>query len=125
MVREGQAATEEKHHHAVEKPSLAWMANHPAEGVRQRGGQEDDGQHFQKVCKRRWVLIGMSPVRVEKATAIRAEIFDDFKRSYGALRNDLLRATDGSSDRIVIEIHGNALPDEQQRANQCSRQKNP
>ncbi len=125
VVYEDQSAAEEKHHHVVEKPSLSRLANHPAEGVGQCRGQEHDRQHFDEVGERRGVLIRMSPVGVKEAAAIGAEILDDLERSHGTLRYDLLSTLDGSGDRIVVEVHRNALPDEQQAADQCSRQQDP
>ena len=65
VMYEDQSGDEKKQHHAVEKPSLSRLPNHPAEGVSECCGQEYDRQHFQEVCKRRWVLIGMSPICVK------------------------------------------------------------
>jgi hypothetical protein len=111
-----QSASEEKHHHVVQKPSLSRLANHPAESVCQCRRQEHDRQHFEKVGKRRWVLIGVRSIRVKEAAAIRAEILDDLQCGYRTLRYDLVGALDGGGDRIVAEVHGNALPDKQQGA---------
>ena len=33
VMNEQQAAKEEKHHHAIEKPSLPWLADHSAKRV--------------------------------------------------------------------------------------------
>jgi len=49
LMHEDQPAAEEKQHHVVEKPSLARLANHSAEGVGQCGRQEHDRQHFDEV----------------------------------------------------------------------------
>jgi hypothetical protein len=68
---EDQCASKEKHHHPVQKPSLSRLANHLSEAVSQCRRQEHDGQHFEKVCKRRGVLIRMSPIRVKEAAAVR------------------------------------------------------
>jgi hypothetical protein len=111
-----QSASEEKHHHVVQKPSLSRLANHPAEGVCQCRRQEYDRQHFEKVGKRRGVLIGVRSIRVKKAASIRTEILDDLQCGYWTLRYDLLGTLDGSGNRIVMEVHRNALPDEQHRA---------
>ena len=67
----------------------------------------------------------MSSIRVKEAAAVRAEILDDLQCGYRTLRYDLLGTLDGSGDRIVAEVHRNALPDEQQGAYQCSRQQDP
>ena len=125
VMYEDQSADEEKHHHAVEKPSLSRLANHPAEGVGQGRRQEHDGQHFEKVRQRRGVLIRMGPIRVKETAAIGAEILDDLQCGYRTLRYDLLGALDGSGYRIVVEVHRNALPDQQQGSDQCSRQQDP
>ena len=67
----------------------------------------------------------MSSICVKKAAAIRTEVLDDLQRSYWTLRYDLLRTFDRSDDRIVVEVHRNTLPHEQQGAKQCSGQQNP
>ena len=125
VMYEDQSADEEEQHHSVEKPSLSRMAHHPAEGIGEGCRQEYDGQHFEKVCKRRGVLIRMSPIRVKETAAIRAEILDDLQCGYRTLRYDLPRTFDGRDDGIVVEVHRNTLPDQQQAADQCSRQQNP
>src|SRR5208282_1071781 len=125
VVNEDQCAAKEKDHYPVEKPSLSRLANHPAEGVRECRRQEHNRQHLEKVCKRRGVLIGMSSIRVEKTATVRTEILDNLQCGDRALRYDLLGTLDCGGDGIVAEVHRNALPDEQQGANQCSRQQDP
>jgi hypothetical protein len=67
----------------------------------------------------------MSPIRVKETSAIRSEILDDLQRGYWTLRYDLLRTFDGSDDGIVVEVHRDALRDQQQCADQCSGQQDP
>jgi hypothetical protein len=67
----------------------------------------------------------MSPIRVEETAAIRAEILDDLQCGYRTLRYDLLGAFHGSNHRIGVKVHRNALPNQQQGADQCSGQQDP
>jgi hypothetical protein len=55
----------------------------------------------------------MSAVSVEEAASVCAEILDDLQCGYRTLGYDLLGTLDGSDDRVVAEVHRNALPDEQ------------
>ena len=67
----------------------------------------------------------MSSICVKEAAAVGAEILDDLQCSYWTLRYDLMDALDGSGDSIGAEIHWDALPHEQQGADQRSRQQYP
>ena len=67
----------------------------------------------------------MSSIRVKEAAAIRSKILDDLQCGYRALRYDLLRTLDGSEAGIAVEVHRNALPDQQHGTDQCSRQQDP
>src|ERR1700678_1446441 len=67
----------------------------------------------------------MGSIRVEKAAAIGPQILDDLQRGDWTLRYDLQRTFDGSDDGIGMEVHRNALPDQQRGTEQCSGQKDP
>ena len=113
VMNEEEAASEQKQHHTIEEPSLSRLANHPAEGVGQGRRQEHDGQHFDEVAERCRIFVGMGAVGVKEASAVRAQILDDFKGGHWALGYDLPGALDGGCDCILVEIHGHALPDQQ------------
>lgn len=66
-----------------------------------------------------------TPVRVEEAAAIRAEVLDDLERSDRPWRNDLFRSLYGFDNDVRMIVHRSALPNQQNRAEQRSRQQHP
>jgi hypothetical protein len=64
-------------------------------------------------------------VGVKEATAIGAQILDDFQCSDGSLRDDLSCSFNRFGNHVMVEIHGNSLPNKQQRPNKRTRQQNP
>jgi hypothetical protein len=78
MMDEQQAEAEEQHHQTIEEPALPRLANHAAERVRQCRRDENNRQHFEKICQRNGILVRMSSIGVKESATIRAEILDDF-----------------------------------------------
>src|SRR5258708_16074605 len=67
----------------------------------------------------------MGRIRLEETASTRAKILEDVQLGFRTLRYDLLRVLEGGGDRVLPEVHRNALPDEKQGAHQCSRQQDP
>jgi hypothetical protein len=67
----------------------------------------------------------VSTIGIEEATAIGAQILDDFQCSDRSLRDDLARAFKRRDNYIMVEVHGNSLPNKQQRSHKRTWQQNP
>src|ERR1700744_6189884 len=67
----------------------------------------------------------MRPVCVKEATAICAEILDALECSNRPLRYNLLGSFKRGGNHVMVEVHRNALPDEQQCSKKRAGQQNP
>ena len=79
------AGEEDDRHGGVERPALPLVLDHPAEGVGQRGRDQQDEEHLEEVAERRRVLVGDGRVGVEEAAAVGAELLDRDLRGRRAL----------------------------------------
>jgi hypothetical protein len=64
-------------------------------------------------------------VCVEEASAIGAEVLDDFQRGHRPLSNDLAGSIERMGDDVVVEVHRNSLADEEQRPEERAGRENP
>ena len=96
------------------RPALPRVADHLAERVGQRAGNQEDQKHRQQVAQWCWVFEWMRGIRVEEAAAVGAELLDRFLRRHRSLRNDLLGALNRRHFGVWVEILNRALRDEQQ-----------
>ena len=67
---------EDEQHGREQRPALAAVADHRAEGVAERRGDQQDRQHLEEVRERRRVLERVGRVDVEEAAAVGAELLD-------------------------------------------------
>ena len=67
---------EDDGHGRQERPALARVAHHLAEGVAQRSRDQQDRQQLQEVGQRRGILERMRRVDVEEAAAVGAQLLD-------------------------------------------------
>jgi hypothetical protein len=82
----------EQHHHCAEQtPALALVADHAPESMGQCGADQKNQQHFEEICERCWILIGMRRIGIEETAAIAAEELDRFLRCDRPARDDLCR----------------------------------
>ena len=86
----GEEADEQQRHGGEDRPALARVAHHAAEGVAQRGGDQEDRQHLQEIGERRGVLERVRRVGVEEAAAVGAQFLDRLLRSDRPQSDDLL-----------------------------------
>ena len=95
---------------AEHRPSLAGVADHRAEGVAERGGDQQNGQDLEKVRQRRGVFERVRRVDVEEAAPVGPELLDGDLRRGGSHRDDLLgeRRLLGLGLTLVVE-HGLAV----------------
>ena len=115
-VADHEGAEKDDRHGGVDRPALPLVAHHASECVRQGGRDQKDVQHLEEVAERRRVLVGNRGVRVPEAAAVGAELLDRDLRGGRALAERLLGAFERGRVDIGTDILRNALPDEDQRA---------
>jgi hypothetical protein len=71
---------EQNQHGREDGPALARIAHEPAEGIRQRRRNEENGEHLQKIRQRRGILKGMCGVCVDETATVGAEFLDALLR---------------------------------------------
>ncbi len=69
----GKQRDEDDRHRRQHRPALPRVAHHLAEGVAQRGRDQQDRQHLDEVRQRRRILERMRRVDVEEAAAVGAQ----------------------------------------------------
>jgi hypothetical protein len=89
-VAHGQETDEHHGHRREHRPPLAGVGDHRAEGVAERGGDQQDGEDLEKVRQRRGVFEGVRRVDVEEAAPIGSELLDGDLRRGRSHRDDLL-----------------------------------
>ena len=86
------------------RPALAGVAHHLAEGVAQRGRDQQDRQHLQEIRERRRVFKRMGRVGVEEPAAVRAQLLDGDLRGGRPDGNQLLGERNGLHHRVARGI---------------------
>ena len=76
-------------HHPPDGPAVTLVLHHPAQGIGQAAGDEEDGEHLQKVGKRRRVFEGVGGIGIEKAAAVCPQHLDRHLRCHGTLGDGL------------------------------------
>ena len=56
-IGHGEEGDEDDRHHRIERPALARVLDHAAEGVGERGRDQQDEQHLDEIAERRRVLV--------------------------------------------------------------------
>ena len=92
---------EEHAHRGEQCPALAFVADHPAEGVGQRGADHKDQQHLDQVGAASRVLERMRRIDVEEAAAVPAQQLDRDLRGDRAASEQLLVAPSSVAAPIV------------------------
>src|SRR5215470_5041988 len=82
---------EERRHGSPNGPSMTRGTSHTAERICQSAGNRKNHDDLKEICERSGILVRVCAVGVKKAASVRAELFNGFLRSYGALRNNLGR----------------------------------
>ena len=90
------AGQKQNRHHGEQRPSLAAIADHLAEGVRQGRADREDREHLEQIRQRRRILVRMRRVGVDETAAVGAELLDDFLRRDRSLGDHLRGALDAS-----------------------------
>ena len=122
-VHRDEAPDEEDGRHGGEdRPALALIAGHPAEGVGQRERDREHRQHLDQVGERGRVLEGVGRVGVEEAAAVVAQLLDDLLRGDRTDRDRLLAALERRHRGRRSERLGHALPDQDDRDHDRDRQ---
>ena len=88
--RDGQQAHEDDSHGGQHGPALPGIADHDAERVAERGGDQQNRQQLEEIRQRRRVLERVRGIDVEEAAAVGAELLDGDLRGDGTDRDDLL-----------------------------------
>ncbi len=74
--RTPKATDQHEEHHPQQRPPLAGVAHHDAEGVGQGAGDQQDQQDLQEVGERGRVFKGVGRVGVEEAAAVGPQLLD-------------------------------------------------
>src|SRR6476469_4746891 len=113
--QQNHAGHRENRHDRHNRPALTAVADHDAEGARQREGDTQKQEDLYPIRPRRRVLERVRGVGVEKATAIRAELLDDLLRCDRPSGKGLLATSDGGDGVIVVEVLDHSRRDEHDR----------
>ena len=114
----------ENAHHRQNGPSLALIADHPAEHVGERGAEREDRDHLDEIRQRGRVLKRMRSIGVEEAAAIGAE---HLHRDLGGNRahgNGLLGAFQRCRINIRPKCLRHTLPHQKQGIRNADRNEN-
>lgn len=118
----------ESGHGSPDGPAVARRFGHSSERVGEPAGNGEDENHLKEICERRGIFVRMRAVRIEETATVRAEFFDGFLRSDGALRNHLLACRGGiqRGDRLIwMKILDNALRNKKKCYKKAGRQEDP
>ena len=114
-IGQAKPAQEQQAHHRKDRPALAGVLHHAAEGVGQRRADHQDGPHLHEIGQAGGILEGMRRIDVEEAAAIGAQHLDRFLRSHRPLRDQLLDAFQAHGLGVGAQILRHALPHQEQR----------
>ena len=112
---ENQSDQEKDRHGGENRPALAAIVDHPAQGKGQRHGYEQDREDLEEVRGARGILEGMGGIGVEETAAVRAELLDRDLRCSRPHGDHLFRPFKGV--RLYVRPEGlyDALGREDQR----------
>jgi len=91
---------------------MALVPGHPAEGVGESCGDQEDQEHRQEVRDRRRVLEGVRRVRIEEPATVGAELLDRLLGGHRPERDHLLLALEGRHLLVLGEVLDDPLGDE-------------
>ena len=123
-VADDHAGDEENAHHRQNGPSLALIADHPAEHVGERGAEREDRDHLDEIRQRGRVLERMRSIGVEEAAAIGAEHLDRDLGGNRAHGNGLLGAFQRCRINIRPKCLRHTLPHQKQGIRNADRNEN-
>jgi len=95
---------EHQGHRGEQRPALPGVLDHVSERIGEARAEHEDQEHLKEIREGRRTLERVPRVGVEEATAVRAELLDDFLRRDGTLRNRLSRTLDGLDDGVRMEV---------------------
>lgn len=122
---QGGEAEPDDAHRREDRVTLLERADHPAEGPRQREGDDQDQEDLKEVGEPVGVLEGVGRVGVEVAAAVRAQLLDGLLGGHCAAV-PLLRAAHELPDLVDAgEVLDRAAGHQQQRADHGDRQQDP
>ena len=116
---------EDQRHGPQKGASLTAVVDHIAKGKTERGGDQEDRQHFDKVGQRGWVFKRMRRVGVEEATAVSAEHLNGFLRRHRPHRQKLFCPFQRSIRRVGQQVLQGTLLNKEQRDNEGNREQYP